>query len=493
MSVTKLPDWLRIEMKVLEICQRIEETGWLVNREEILQHIETLKLMKTSLEDVILPQIPLIPTALEAWSEKDEEDNILEYKYVKKPFLKSGKWNKHVEEYWDDREQSIPNGKDYDTNRSRIKETGEIIKWSIGGPYTRVAFEQIKLTSDQQVKKYLLSVGWQPIEWNISKQGKNKGKVTSPKITEESLDSIDNNVGRLIAQYLKACHRQSQLEGWLNHIRPDGRLPMVIDPQGTPTGRATHKNIVNVPSVDKAPFFAKEMRSVFIAKPGYVLVGCDSMSDQIRKLCHYMGDEEFTYAVVHGKKEDGTDMHSLNMRRGNLPSRGHAKNFFYGAIMFGAGDLKTGKLLQIKGSDEVKKKAGRAAKETYWKGLPKYKELLDGLQHSYKQRGYILALDGRPLFPRKDNDCMAYLIQGAEAVMMKLALCYIDYWVQAEGLDAKLVGWVHDEYTLEVRKDQAERVRWLAEEAIRQAGRDYNLLVPSDGEGKIGNNWYEIH
>ena len=469
---TNLPFWVEKEMRVSEICQRIEQVGWLVDRPLIEHHIKTLDAMIASLEQVILPQIPLHVEVHEQKAEKEEDGTVIEYNYVKKPFMKSGKYSKSVNTWYD-------NGAD--------------TKHEVWGPFTRVSFEQIKLTSDGQVKQYLLSIGWQPLEWNIAKVGKNKGKVTSPKITEESLDSIDNNIGKLIAQYLKACHRRSQLTGWLEHIREDGRLPMVIDPQGTPTGRASHKIIANVPSPDKAPFFSKEMRECFIAKPGYVLVGCDSASDQIRKLCHYMGDEEFTYAVIHGKKEDGTDMHSLTMKKANLPSRGHAKNFFYGSVMFGAGDLKTGKLLRIKGTDEFKKKKGKEAKETYFRQMPKFKNLLDGLKRTYKERGYLIALDGRPLFPRKENDLMAYLIQSAEAVMMKLALCYIDYWMQQENIDANIVGWYHDEYTIEVREDQAERVRWLAEEAIRQAGRDLNLKVPSDGDGQIGANWYEIH
>ena len=119
--------------------------------------------------------------------------------------------------------------------------------------------------------------------------------------------------------------------------------------------------------------------------------------------------------------------------------------------------------------------------------------MIDGLDNAYKNRGFLLALDGRPLFPRKPNDTMAYLIQGAEAVMMKLALCYAYMWVKAEFPYAKLIAWVHDEYTWECLPEHAERIKFLSEEAIRQSGRDLNLTVAADGEGKIGLNWYEIH
>ena len=461
---TKLPAWLEMEMQVSTICNQIEETGWLVDRELIVHHITTLDAMIVALETVIMPQVPVHCVVLEACIERDDKEEPRLYNYVKRPFLKNGQWSA----------SSVATWPEY---------TKESAPFEIVGPFTRVSFEKISLTSDKQVKRFLLSKGWEPLEWNISKKTQ---KVTSPKLTEESLSSIDNNVGQLIAQHIKSHHRRNQLHGWLEKIRPDGRLPMVIDPQGAPTARATHKNIVNVPSEDKASFFAKEMRSVFIAPSGKLLVGCDSMADQVRKLCHYMGDASFTKAVMEGKKEEGTDIHSFNMQATGLPSRGHAKNFFYGFI-FGAGPTKIGKLIK-RGPEEGKKIMAR-----YFKNLPKLKLLIESLKTKNSERGYLKGLDSRPVRVRKEHELLCYLVQSAEAITMKLSLCYLSYWIKQEQLNAQIVGWIHDEYAIEVSEEQADRVAFLAEEAIRQAGRDMKLAVPSDGEAKIGKNWYEVH
>lgn len=475
-----LPSWLRMEMQVSRRAKRMAQRGWLVDRPKIEQHIATLDKMIADIEAEVMPRIPETCVCHEKAVERDEDENPVLYHHVTKPFLKSGKWSKSVEAWWPELEQHPAGG-------VVNKDTGEgRFNWEIGGPFTRVGFEKINLRSDAQIKKYLLTIGWQPLEWNISKTGKNKGKVTSPKLTEESLDSISDDTGKLIAKHIKCCHRRAQLAGLLECIRPDGRIPSVVNPQAAPTVRMTHKNIVNIPSPDKGAFFGHEMREIFIAAPGYVVVGCDSVSCQVRMLCHYMGDDEFTEVVVNGTKEAGTDIHTFNMNATGLPTRGHAKNFFYG-FLFGAGDAKTGKLIKA----DARK--GKQIKDNYYKRLPKLKALIDNLGKLHQQRGYLVALDGRKIYPRKQHELLVYLLQSAEAILMKLAMCYVNRWIELEGLDAHQVCIMHDEYTFEVREDQAERVKYLARQAIIQAGLDLKLAVPPDGDPKIGYNWAEIH
>ena len=57
----------------------------------------------------------------------------------------------------------------------------------------------------------------------------------------------------------------------------------------------------------------------------------------------------------------------------------------------------------------------------------------------------------------------------------------------------KFVANVHDEWQIETSPEHANRVGAAAVAAIRQAGVEYNLRCPLDGEYKIGNNWKETH
>lgn len=489
-----LPNYVRVEQTVAVRMQTQMETGWLVDVPLLHKHIDTLQTMVNDLQAELDDRLPYIAKPLESNIKKEEDikkylirnlgladDVVLTpetkangiRRWVTKPYLASGKLNANVIKYWR-----------LDLSIEQCdRENDPSASWSIGGAYCRVEMRKIKLSSDAEVKDFLLTQGWQPDEWNFSKITK---AVTSPKFTESSLDSIRGDTGRLIAKHMKASQRLSTMLGWVKHIGDDNRLHGIVNPQSCPTVRMTHKILVNVPSVEKKSFFAEEMREIFIAPAGYVLVSADAVSCQARMLCEYMGDDEFTEVVVNGKKEDGTDIHSYNMRMAGLPTRGHAKNFYYGFI-FGAGPTKVGRL--IGGGMN----AGKKIIAKYLASIPKLSALRKGLEKEWRLKGYLIGLDGRKIYIQTKKDLLCYMLQSAEAMVMKIAICLVNHWIEQEKLDAKMVCVMHDEFTFEVLTAHAERVKFLAEESIRQAGQILGLTVPSDGEGIIGNNWKTVH
>ncbi len=139
------------------------------------------------------------------------------------------------------------------------------IKWfnnvvpNIGGPFTRVQFIPINLNSDAQVKKYLLTQGWVPREWNYKKDkngrwmydSKGKKIKSSPKLTEESYPSIKSDIGKELARRAVLRHRENLIQnrkdpnnkGLLSFIRSDGRIPAEGVPQAAITGRYRHRKI----------------------------------------------------------------------------------------------------------------------------------------------------------------------------------------------------------------------------------------------------------
>src|SRR5690606_15391293 len=102
----------------------------------------------------------------------------------------------------------------------------------------------------------------------------------------------------------------------------------------------THRGIVNIPRAGS--FFGKQMRKIFVARPGKVIVGTDSDACQVRMLAGRMGNAACTEAVVNGDKTKGTDNHSMTMKICDLDSRDTAKTTLY-CLMFGGGDTKLGK------------------------------------------------------------------------------------------------------------------------------------------------------
>lgn len=145
-----------------------------------------------------------------------------------------------------DREMFVPLVNDFIQNNfvNRSKGYMRAILSGLGFDLRRTpTFDQIK-------KKLLLSQFW----------------PTSPKITEDSFDSISEEEGhalKLLKQRMIWSHRRALIQGLLAQERQDGKLSGEANPCATPTARMRHKIIVNIPAAG-APF-GEECRSLFLA------------------------------------------------------------------------------------------------------------------------------------------------------------------------------------------------------------------------------------
>ena len=164
---------------------------------------------------------------------------------------------------------------------------------NIRGPFTRIKYEDINLNSHEQVKDYLLSVGWIPTQYNKSKK---TGEVTGPKLTEDSFASITDDTGKLVARRNILVHRRRTIQnyddpenkGILGCVRDDGRVAAAGVLCSTPTGRTAHRGAVcNVPKAHPKVVYGKEMRSLFCVLPPYVMLGADLAQIEARVTAHW--------------------------------------------------------------------------------------------------------------------------------------------------------------------------------------------------------------
>lgn len=469
-------DWEKaflLSFKLFENLQKQEAYGWLVDQAHMQFCISQLTNWIRRIDSVLIPNLPSI---LEINESKVEGS----YKHVSKPFLKSGKPSESVSRWCADCGIDIADS-------------------PVAGPFSRIILRPVDLNSRNETVDYLLSVGWEPKEWNYN----DAGDRTSPKLSKDDpFEGVEGRAGKLVAKRVQCRHRRSTIEGLVGLIRPDGRIASAVNTLAV-TGRATHRNIVNIPQAKS--FYGKQMRKIFISKPGWVLVGTDSDACQVRMLCGRMNDPVYTDNVLNGKKDDGTDIHSVNMRAAGLDNRDDAKTFFYG-FLFGAGDAKTGKI--VKGTAA----RGKQLKAEFLEGLPALKALLESLSKEWKATakkrhnakfnrmeyydGIITGLDGRPIMVSSEHAILVYLLQSDEAIMMTAA--YNKFCKDLErkyqwGVDYGVLCWYHDEYTVECKPEIAEDVKRIAEEAIAWAGRFFKISCPHLGQGKIGTDWYAIH
>jgi DNA polymerase-1 len=462
-----------LTFKLFENLQLQEQYGWKVDRPYMDECIQTLTRWIGRIDKVISPRLPNI-------LEVNETKIKGEYKYVAKPFLKSGAYSKSVLDWF---------------NLHNIPVASRIV----AGPFTRVSFRKVDLDSRLEVIDFLLKLGWEPLEYNYSKE---TGEPTSPKLSKDDpFEGITDKLGKLVAKRIQCKHRRSSIEGFKKLIRTDGAIPSRVTNLAV-TGRATHGNIVNIPR--PGSFFGKQMRKIFIAREGKVIVGTDSDSCQVRMLAGRMGNKDYIDAVINGDKSKGTDNHSMTMKICDLDSRDTAKTTLY-CLMFGGGDTKLGKSAKKPGK-------GAEIRKLLYKGLTGLEELLERLSAEWRStakrrfnakfnkmeyyNGTVVGLDGRPIRIASEHQILVYMLQSDESIMMAAA-----YNLAAKRLAAKyeygkqygFLIWMHDEIQIECDPDIAEDVGKTVARSISDAGAFFNIQCPHIGDYSIGVNWAETH
>ena len=462
-----------MSFELFERLQQQEQYGWLVDQDHMRFCIKQLTRWIERIDRVISPYLPLV---LEIEETKKEG----EYGYVRKPFLKSGKYSQSVVD-WCAR-VGIP-----------------LEHCPVGGPFSRISFRPTNLNSGEETKDFLLQQGWEPLEWNTN----DEGVRTSPKLSKDDpFEGIEGRIGKLVAKRVQCRQRRGIIEGLLGIVRPDGRIASVVNTLAV-TGRATHRGIVNIPKASS--FYGKQMRQIFTSRHGYILVGTDSAGNQLRQLAGRMNNLVYTKALIEGKKEDGSDNHSLTAKIGELESRDIAKNVMY-CLLFGGGDVKLAKT--------AKKPPGSGAdlRGKLYRGLDGLGSLMERLtaewrataRRRYNQRfgrfeyydGTITGLDGRPIKVASEHQLLVYLLQSDEAIHLSKAYCLVAKWLDEKytwGVDYGIVGWIHDEIQIECKEEIAEDVGFLCRRAIKEAGEFYKISCPHAGESAIGKTWYDTH
>ena len=360
----------------------------------------------------------------------------------------------------------------------------------VAGPFCRIEFEQGRISSDKVIKAYLYNIGWEPDEWNFEKiNGKFVKK--SPKLTESSLEKL-GDVGVELSEYNVLKNRRGILAGWIAEAERDGRLHGRMWTIGTPTFRCRHEVVANLPGVDAK--YGKEMRSLLICEEGWTIVGADSSGNQMRGLCHYIGNEEFTQEVIEG------DVHTRNAETlqeftDNKPNRKIAKPFLY-AFLFGAAGAKLGNILTGNSNASV----GNKAKDKFANSIPGLKKLVDMLEELYKRtasafganKAFIKGIDGRIIYTESPHKALNYILQTLEGITCKAAAVYASKKLQKEGIPHYFPLHYHDEFAICTPDEYVDRAKEISVEAFTEAPKWFGVMCMS-GDAKSGKTYAEVH
>ena len=352
-----------------------------------------------------------------------------------------------------------------------------------GTEFRRYEDVQIRLSQTVLVKEWLLKNGWKPDDYTKQKidgQWVNRG----PKLTSSSLRKM-GQIGELLDDYTTTRNRYSIVKGWIEQSK-NGRLHGDMQTIGTPSMRCTHKVIVNLPANSVA--WGKELRSLLKADDGWEVVGADSSGNQLRGLCHYVGDPNYTDVVVNG------DQHQRNADTLGC-SRSDAKTFLY-AYLFGAGDAK---LSASVNGGVMNANRGKEARAKFASSIQGLEEMNNKYQTFWRDQeykcgdGWIPGLDGRPVFVPSEHQCLNYLLQSAEGITCKAAVSYAMKKIKAEGLRAKPRLFYHDEQAWTSHPEDTDRVGEILQESFKEAPKWFNVMCMDGGDYVKGSSYADVH
>ena len=292
--------------------------------------------------------------------------------------------------------------------------------------------------------------------------------------------------------------KSTYADGLLKVIAPDGRIHTSFQMTVTATGRlsSTEPNLQNIP-VRKE--LGAQIRTMFAAPDGKVLVDADYSQIELRLLAHISGDRAMQEAFLSGE-----DFHTVTASKVfNVPieevshtlrSRAKAVNF---GIVYGISAFSLAQDIGVRPAE---------AREYMNAYLNRYSGVRDYMHNVVEQarvNGYVRTLWNRrrDLLPelRSSNFntrafgervALNMPIQGMAADIIKLAMVHVRDRLVRENLQAKLVLQVHDELIVECPVEETDTVIRILKEEMEQVA---SLSVPLTVDAKAARTWAEAH
>ncbi len=317
------------------------------------------------------------------------------------------------------------------------------------------------------------------------------GYSTNADVLKE-LEPLHPVVGK-IGEFRQFTKLKTIADGLIDAIAADGRIHTTFNMTITATGRlsSSEPNLQNVPTRGE---LGNEMRKMFVAERGNVLVDADYSQIELRVLAHISGD-----AAMQKAFRDGEDIHTVTACQifRAVPvqitplMRRHAKAVNFG-IVYGIGEFSLAQDLGV---------ARRDAKRYIENYLEKYsgvREYMKNVVEKAKSDGFVSTLLGRrramPELASSNHNVRAFgervalnaPIQGTAADIIKIAMLRVHKRLKKDVPAAKIVLQIHDELLVEVPAEEAETVKKLLSEEMSAA---FPLTVPLVADAASGANW----
>ncbi len=322
------------------------------------------------------------------------------------------------------------------------------------------------------------------------------GYSTSAEVLEK-LRGAHPIVGEVLEYRQYAKLKSTYVDGLLKVISPDGRVRTSFQMTVTATGRlsSTEPNLQNIPTRTE---LGSELRRMFVAGPGQVLVDADYSQIELRLLAHISGDQAMVDAFRSGEDfhtVTAAHVFSVPVEEVTPAMRRAAKAVNFG-IVYGISPFSLSQDLGVTVAE------AKAYMDAYFHRFPGVKAYMDQVVLRARADGYVeTPMHRRRALPeiKSSNHNMRSFgervalnmpIQGAAADIIKLAMVRVHRQLKEAALEARLIMQVHDELIVECPETEADQVKTIL---VREMEGAYPLSVPLIAEAHSGKSWLECH
>lgn len=300
----------------------------------------------------------------------------------------------------------------------------------------------------------------------------------------------------LLIEYRKLTKlKNTYADGLSKVISSDGRIHTSFHMTATATGRlsSTEPNLQNIPIRTE---LGGELRKMFVAGDGKVLVDADYSQIELRILAHISGDSAMKTAF-----EIGEDIHlvtasqvfgvPLNEVTPLQRSRAKAVNF---GIVYGISDFSLAQDINVSRAE------AKRYIESYLEKYSGVRQYMHDIVEQAKRDGYVTTIFGRRRYLPElkssnysirsfgERVALNMPIQGSAADIIKLAMVNVSKRFKEEGLSACLLLQVHDELIAEAPISEAEAACAILTGEMENA---ITLSVPLIAKAHFGKSWYD--
>lgn len=352
-----------------------------------------------------------------------------------------------------------------------------------------LAGENFNINSPQQLGRILFE------KLNLQRGKKTK---TGYSVAADVIAELDHPVIPILLKYRQFVKLQSTYINGLRSVMDPvtKKVHTVFKQCLTSTGRlsSTEPNLQNIPiRTDEG----REIRRMFIASPGNLLVSADYSQIELRLLAHFSGDP-----VLLDAYREGRDIHAVtaakiygkDLSEVTKSERRDAKavNFgiIYGISAFG-----------LANNIGISPYKAKAFQDKYFETYPYVKNYMKNNAEMAAKLGYIKTLAGRiRYFPEFQSSnfnirsfgeraAMNMPLQGSASDIIKIAMLNVYRELKKRNLKAKLILQVHDELVIDTPENEVHEVKELLKTCMENAA---SLNIPLIAEAKSGRNWYTV-